>query len=150
MAHARKQVRDAVKAKLQAIPGLTVVDNIAATITETQLPAAVISTPLEEATAPDSDMSGVGTFSLREMTLLITLVLDGEIGEDEVDEFAVQVEAAMSDDLGGLARFVAPVAEMSYALDRQADDEGHIWLTFADFEFQVGVVTTLGNPEEIK
>lgn len=149
MAHARQQVREAAKAKLAAIPGLTVVDNIAAHVTEDLLPAAIVSTPAEETTAPAADQQGAGNLSLRDVTLLVVLLLDGETGEDEIDELAVQIEAAFSDDLGGLARFVAPVAEMSYTLDRMQDEDGQLWLTFAEFEFSVGVVTTLGDAEAV-
>lgn len=150
MAHVRQQIRDAVKARLAAIPGLTVVENIAATITETPLPAAVVSTPFEDATSEDDDMSGVGTLQLRDVTLLVTIVAEGETGEDVIDTLAVQVEAALDDDLGGLARFTSPLAQMSYALDRQTDEDGQLWLTFVDFEFSVGVVTTLGDAEAVQ
>lgn len=142
-------MREAAKAKLVAIPGLTVVENIAAHVTEDQLPAAVVSTPATESTAPAADQKGAGNLSMHDVTLLVVILLDGETGEDEIDELAIQIEAAFSDDLGGLARFVAPVAEMAYTLDRMQDEDGQLWLTFAEFEFSVGVVTTLGDPEAV-
>lgn len=149
MAHFRKQVRTAAQTRLAAIPGLTVVENVAETLRESQLPAAVVSTPFTESTAPAADQDGSGNLSAHDVTLLIVIVLEGDVGEDDVDELAIEIEEAFSDNLDGLARFVAPIAEMSYSLDRQMDSEGQVWLTFAEFEMSVGVVTTLGNPEEV-
>ncbi len=149
MPHFRKQIRTAAETRLAAIAALTVIENIAATLRESQLPAAVVSTPFTETTAPAADQDGSGNVSLHDVTLLIVIVLAGEVGEDDVDALAIEIEQAFSDDLDGLARFVAPIAEMRYTLDRQIDEDGQVWLTFAEFEMSVGVVTVLGDPETI-
>lgn len=143
-------MRTAAETRLDAILGLTVVENIAATLTEDMLPAAVVSTPRTESTAPGKDQQGAGNLSLHDVTLLIVIVLAGAVGEDEIDELAIEIEDAFSDDLDGLAYFMAPIAEMTYSLDRQTDEDGQVWLTFAEFEMSVGVVTALGDPEDVR
>lgn len=149
MAHVRQQVRDAVRQRLGTIAGLTVPDNIAAAITESAIPAAVVSTPSSEATNPDQDTTGAGGIKLWAITTIVTLIAEGEIGEDEIDVLAVQIESVLDDDLDGIARLTSPVGEERYELDRMTDEDGQLWLTFAEFEFIVHTATVMGDPETV-
>lgn len=149
MAHVRKQVRDAARTRLEAIEGLTVPDNVAAHVVDTMLPAALLSTPDETVTAPGRDGVDAGPISLREITLVVVLVAEGDISEDDLDVLAVQVEAALSDDLDGIARFVPPVADFTYALERMSDEDGERWYAFAEMRFTFEATVVFGDPETV-
>ena len=104
-AHVRKQLRDAVKARLETVEGLALVADMSRLARELQphdLPAALVAVA---ETAAVEDRNPEGQRALRR-TLQVAVKLVGEADldsvEDELDALAVDVEKALavSDDLG--------------------------------------------------
>lgn len=149
MAHIRQLLRAKIRERLATIAGLTVPQNVAQSVIDTQLPAALVSTPSERVTAPARNQVDGGGIVLREITAVVVLVEHGDVSEDDLDTLAVEVEKKLADDLDGLVRFFPPVADMRYELERMTDEEGERWYSFAELTFTFQVGTQLGDPEVV-
>jgi len=149
VAHIRQQVREKVRERLATIAGLTVPENVAGSVVDASLPAALVSTPSEEVTAPARNQDDGGGLALRRITVVVVLVDHGDVSEDDLDARCVDVEKKLADDLDGLVRFFPPVANMRYELERMTDEGGERWYSFVELTFTFETATQLGDPEVV-
>lgn len=120
MSHVRKQLRDAVisalKENLTALGGR--VDKVRGFSRNLdRLPSAEVSTPGEQTTGETTD-----GLIVRNVELTVTLLVAGDVVEDQCDALAAQAEAAIYQDttIMGLVQDITPES-MSFEMQGDAE-----------------------------
>lgn len=140
--HVNRQVREAVKTRLDATALFASVStNRSANLVETELPAAIIGTGLDEVEQATKDGR-----ERRAVTLTVVVVADGAEPtlDDDLDALRVGIELALSDQLGGL---VTNMAHTGGELDLGTDEDGERWFAFLVLSWTLQVWTQRGDPE---
>lgn len=144
--HANRQIREAVRERLEAIPGIPAVyTNRSADLTDVDLPAVVIVTPTDEVRTETSDDP---PRQHRQVQLTVVVIADGEAEglDDDLDELRVDIERALAGDLDGLAWYMEHTGA---ELDVRPAEDGERWYAFLAMSWTVEVWTNEGTPEEV-
>jgi hypothetical protein len=141
--HVNTQVRNAAKVRLDATSLETVLTQRGSNLLELELPAAVISTTSWES---GNATKGLDETERRQIELGVVLVLNADVQDldDQADALTVEVEAALADDLGGLAK---RMEHQGGDLELMEDEAGDRWVAFLALRWMVEIWTVRGDPE---
>lgn len=143
--HVNQQIREAVRERIETIPGIpSVFTNRSANLTDALLPAVVILTSIDDVR---TETSGDPPPQSREVQLSVVVVADGEAEglDDDLDGLRAEIERALAGDLGGLAWYMEHTGG---ELDVRPAEDGERWYAFLALSWTVRVWTAEGDPEE--
>lgn len=139
--HVNRQVREAARCRLEDAGVVAVFTNHGVDLLGDQLPAAIVSTGLDEVEGGSKD--GLERRSIT-LTVVIVAAGDSDTVDDNLDDLRVAVEEAMSDDLGGLAQAMEHTGS---ELELGTSEDGDEWFAFLALSWTVQIWTEKGNPE---
>lgn len=144
MAHVNQQLRDAVKAALQARAEIrTVAAGQASDLLDADMPAVVVATAADQV---EPWSKGPPVQEVRTVALTVVVVIEGDPDtiEDSLDALRVIVEPEVVTAVASLARHVRHTGS---ELDVGTDEDGERWFAFLALSWEVEIVTAVGNPE---
>lgn len=143
--HVNQQAREAAKTRVLSTSITEAHTSWAANFLDGQLPVAVIETSTDEV---QNATKGLDETERRTVTLMVTLALDAADPldlHDEADDLRAEIEAALADDLGGLAK---RMEHTGGELEMMSDEDGEHWFAFYALSWMVELWTVRGEPEE--